>query len=79
MPKTPMETVHQARRENVRLLIETYKGQHQLARKLSYNKSYISQLASDTKPYDITEKAARKIEERLGLQAGWLDIPRVAA
>lgn len=79
MPKNPMEAVHAARRANLRLLIAKYDGQQLLARKLAYNKSYISQLVSGTKPYAISEKAARKIEEKLGLQSGWLDIARVSA
>jgi transcriptional regulator with XRE-family HTH domain len=58
------------RRDNLRRLVASYGGSG-LARLLGVTRSYISQLESGLRP--ISEKTARKFEEKLGLEAWSLD------
>lgn len=63
------------RRNNLRKLIDKH-GTVTLAGLLGHaNASYLSQLAGPHPSRDITYKAARKIEEKLHLARGCLDVP----
>jgi hypothetical protein len=62
------------RRKNLRQLVKDWGGPLPLAMKLGYsNASFIVQMAGPNPSREISEKTARKIEEKLGLTAGWLD------
>lgn len=64
--------VQEIRRKNLRALLTQWGGPTALAKRLKHSgPSYLSQLVSGVRP--ITEKNARKIEERTGLSKGWLD------
>jgi phage repressor protein C with HTH and peptisase S24 domain len=70
--------IHARRRARLALIIEeTAKGNvAEFARAHAYSRSQISQFLSET--YNggrsIGERAARKIEEKVGVPAGWLDL-----
>lgn len=62
------------RRENLRRLIEMLGGATALALKLRYaNGTYLSQIAGPNPVRTLGEKAARHIEDTLGLPKGWMD------
>ena len=64
--------LHDQRSTNLKALIAKH-GASKLAAKLGHSgPSYLSQLTSGNRP--ITEKAARKIEEGLNLEPGWMDV-----
>lgn len=64
------------RRENLRRLIAECDGPKELATKLGYkNSSFLVQMAGPNPTRDVTEKSARKIEQKLGLEDGSLDWP----
>jgi hypothetical protein len=69
-----MATAFDNRRENLRRLIEQWNGPAALAAKLGYKTaSFMVQMAGPNPTREVTEKTARKIEDDLGLPAGWLD------
>lgn len=73
MPNTP--PVFETRRANLRALIEQYQGPSSLARRLGLSgPSFLSQITGGHR--HLQEKTARRWEELLGLEAGWLDRPR---
>lgn len=60
--------------ENLRKLIHRHGGSAALARELGHaNAAYLTHMAGPNPSRPITEKAARKIEQKLGLEIGWLD------
>lgn len=60
------------RKVNLRSLIAQWGGPTNLGKKLGHKgPSYLAQLVSENRP--ITEKTARGIEGKLGLEPGWLD------
>jgi hypothetical protein len=62
------------RRENLRRLIDQHGGPTSMARVLKHaNASYLSQLAGPNPTREVSEKAARRIEEQMGLPFGFLD------
>lgn len=64
------------RRENLRRLIEDADGPKNLAAKLGYaNPSFLVQMAGPHPTREVTEKTARRFEEKLGLPDGSLDWP----
>lgn len=64
--------VYARRLDALRALVAQWGGAAHLGRKLGYaNHSYVSQLLSGFRP--LTEKAARSIEAKLDLAAGWMD------
>jgi hypothetical protein len=64
----PLET----RKKNLKMLVAQWEGPTNLARKIGQQgPSYISQMLGGHRP--ITGKTARKIEEKLGLESGWMD------
>lgn len=64
------------RRENLRRLIEEADGPKNLAEKLGYaNPSFLVQMTGPNPTREVTEKTARKYEEKLGLPEGSLDWP----
>lgn len=73
---TTLTAVHAARRENLRLLAAKYDGQKNLAARLGYGRSYLSQILSAKPKRYISERTARAIETKLTLPAGWMDIAR---
>lgn len=78
MPNSSLDAVHEARRANLRLVAANLGNDSRLAQRLGYNRSYVSQLIGANSDYRISEKSARKFEEKLGLASGWLDVARVA-
>ncbi|OZI23733.1 hypothetical protein CAL26_09895 [Bordetella genomosp. 9] len=78
MSNNPMAVVHEARRANLRLLAAKYDGPHNLADKLRYSRSFLSQLIGKNPSRDIGERTARAIETKLSLPMGWLDTARVS-
>ena len=75
MPATKqIEHLHDIRRANMRQLISTWGGSTSLALRLGHsNGSYLAQIAGPRPVRTIGEKAARGIEQQLGLPEGWLD------
>lgn len=64
--------VMELRMTNLRSLSAQRGGPTALAKTLKHaGPSYISQMYTGVRP--ITEKTARKIEQRLGLPSGWMD------
>lgn len=64
------------RRANLRDLIEQWHGPLTLAKKIGYsNASFLVQMAGPNPTREVTEKTARKVEQVLGLPAGWMDEP----
>jgi hypothetical protein len=69
-----MKNVYDIRRDNLKALIREYGGPLPLSIKIGYtNASFLVQMAGPNPIRDVTEKTARKIEDKLGLPAGWLD------
>ena len=62
------------RRTNLRNLIEQWHGPLAIAKKIGYsNASFIVQMSGPNPTREVSERTARRIEEALGLPAGWLD------
>lgn len=63
------------RRANLRTLIDKHHGPTHLAKLLGLSgPSFLSQIVSGHR--ELQEKTARRWEERLGLEPGWLDVER---
>lgn len=59
---------------NLRQLLKDWSGPANLAAKLGYsNASFVVQMAGPHPIRAISEKTARRIEEKLGLPTGWMD------
>lgn len=70
-----MNDLHTIRRANLRHLFQSYGGPTALAEKLGYsNGSFLVQIAGPNPIRPLTEKTARKIEEKLKLETGWFDL-----
>lgn len=68
-------TIERIRLENLRGLIDTHRNATRLAQELGHaNPSYVSHMLKGRRP--LTEKTARRIEEKLNLPRGWLDVPQ---
>lgn len=63
------------RRSNLRALVLKYGGQAKLGELVDTDPAYISQLLSLRTRADMGNRFARKVEERLGLERGWMDQP----
>lgn len=62
------------RRQNLKILVRKYNGPTALAKSLGLSgPSYISQIVGRTHRRNVTEKVARTLEAKLGLETGWLD------
>lgn len=62
------------RRQNLRKLIEHYGGSTALSQRLGYaTPSFLVQQAGPNPTREVTERTARKFEEKLGLPPGALD------
>jgi hypothetical protein len=69
-------STYENRRTNLRALVEQWGGPLPLSKKLGYkNASFISQMSGPHPTREVTEKSARRIEQKLGLPAGWMDTP----
>ena len=67
-------SVFDLRKINLRALIVQWSGPTNLAKKLGYGgPSYLLQMVGASAQRPITEKTARKIEQKLQLQRGYLD------
>lgn len=67
-----LETTQRTRVANLRILVAQYGNLAQLGRRLGYaSRASVSLMFNGERP--ITERTARRIEERLGLAAGWMD------
>ena len=66
-------TILDTRRAALALLAKQWGGPTSLSKKLGVTPSYISQMLSGERP--ITEKSARKFEEKLGLRLGYMSEP----
>lgn len=68
------DAIYATRKQNLRLLIEQWGSVTTLSKKLGYaNASYLVQLTGPSASRTVGEKAARDIEETLGLPPRWLD------
>lgn len=69
-----MSDIHDIRRDNVRRLMRQYGSPAVLSEKLGYaNSSYLAHIAGPNPSKNIGERAARDMEEKLGLPDNWLD------
>lgn len=68
-----MGEISAGRLKNLLKLIDRYGGASALAKELGVTIAYISQMKSGNPSFPIGERASRKIEEKLGLEVGWLD------
>jgi hypothetical protein len=69
---------HEIRRQNLALLVEQFKTELALARRIGHTSgSLLNQIKSGTR--DCGEKLARTIESKLDLPRGWLDSESHAA
>lgn len=67
--------ITEIRRERLRQLIER-QGATKLSTTLGYKQpTFLSQMTGPNPTRDITEKSARKFEQKLGLKEGYLDTP----
>jgi hypothetical protein len=71
-----LDQIYTTRRENLRALSGGADGRSRVGAKLGYSVQYMSQLIGVNPTRDISEKAARTIEEKLDLVNGWLDVAR---
>jgi len=68
-----IEAMQGTRIGNLRKLIRRYENASQLSAKLGYSsRASVSLMASGQRP--ITERTARRIEEKLKLETGWMDV-----
>lgn len=75
-PSPSMSKRNENRRDNLRRLQDEYGGPKTLAEKLGYaNSSFLVQMTGPNPTREVTEKTARKIEEKLGLEENSLDWP----
>lgn len=65
--------VKEVRQRKLKHLIEASESQVNLAKKAGLSIGHVSQMNTGTRP--MGDKVARRIEQRLGLAAGWLDDP----
>ena len=68
-----MQRTYDARRLKLRLMLNFYESQADLAAKLNVSPPYLCQLIGPNPTKFITEKSARAFEKRLHLPAGFLD------
>jgi len=68
-------TTTDIRRDNLRLLLREAGGTDRIASKLNMAKSELSQLVNLKNKYRIDTWLARDIEQKLGLETDWLDMP----
>lgn len=67
-------TIADIRRTNLRTLIEQHGGVSRLSEKLGYSSpSFLVQQAGPNPSREVTEKSARRFEQKLGLPTGTLD------
>lgn len=75
VPGSPMFRLLEARRKNLRIVVEQFGGAAATAKLLGHaNRTFLPQLIGPNPRRDISERLARSIEEKLGLQLGALDI-----
>ncbi|MBL1142565.1 MAG: hypothetical protein HND53_11080 [Proteobacteria bacterium] len=67
-------TKTEIRRSNLRLLLREAGGNDQIAKRLKMEKKELAQLINLKNECSIGSWLARDIEEKLGLESGWLDI-----
>ena len=68
-----IEAMQRTRTANLKKLIRMYVNASDLTRKLGYSsRASVSLMASGQRP--ITERTARRIEEKLKLETGWMDV-----
>ncbi len=79
MNQDPMAALYTARLCNVRALAAKMGGPVALAVKLDWDQAWLSQLIGKNPSRNITERTARKIETKLLLPIGSLDLIRAAA
>jgi len=73
-PGCPLVSTNEIRVENLRRLIRDSGGPSALAKRLGYsNASFLVQMAGPSPIRQVTEKTARNIESKLGLEPGALD------
>lgn len=69
-----LEKMQETRRRNLKVLSKEGPDA-ELARRMGYSRTTVSLWLSGARP--LTEKAARKIEEKLRLASGWLDVRHI--
>lgn len=79
MNQDPMAALYTARLCNVRALASKEGGSVALADRLGFDQAWMSQLIGKNPSRNITERTARKIETKLALPLGSLDLMRAAA
>lgn len=69
-----MSELTDRRRETLKAIVEKRGGVSKVAKQLGYsNPSFMSQMIGPNPTREITEKSARKFEDKLGLPPGTLD------
>jgi transcriptional regulator with XRE-family HTH domain len=74
MSQDPLAAVYATRLSNLRALAKD--SQKLLAKQLGVSPANLNQLVKPVPTRRITEGIARRFEEKLGLQHGWLDMTR---
>ena len=74
--RTALERVYRIRLVNMRLLAKAYRTNTDFAKVLDCTPAFITHITGESPIRAIGEKLARDVEVKLGLHAGWLDIPR---
>lgn len=73
---TVLDKIYATRRANLKSLTIPPASSASLCEKLDFTPQYLSQLIGMNHSRTVSEKAARTIEEKLGLANGWLDVAR---
>jgi hypothetical protein len=63
------------RRLNIEMLVEQAGGPTEFGRRIEREQAQVSQWTSTTNPKPIGGRLARYIEQAMGLDRGWLDVP----
>lgn len=72
-----MSELTDRRRDTLRLIVEKRGGVSKVSKMLGYtNPSFMSQMIGPNPTREITEKTARKFEEKLGLEHGTCSVIR---
>lgn len=66
--------IKQIRKINLRALVDQYPRVEDFAEKAETSATYISQIFSEKVKAEVGDKLARKIEKRLGLEHGYMDV-----
>lgn len=72
----PLAGVYATRRMNLRSLAADHDFAKTLAKRCGFSAAHLNQLIGKVPRREITERTARRIETKLALVHGWLDMTR---